>query len=213
MRRTHALLLVMGLFLGLTSTARADRVIVYVIDPDQTQITFNWTYFGGTSPKGSFSNASGSIYGNMDRPEKSWAEVKIPVRTLKTFMSAIDNQLLNSGDFFRPKEFPYMSFRSNGIMHVDREKRTFSLTGTLTVNGITKPVILSAKAGSASGNPFGSGQSAGLSATTSFLRSEFGMDRMLGVVGDKMLVQLKVYAVEKSRGDMEPPPSDDPLDI
>ncbi|MEL0027267.1 MAG: YceI family protein [Perlucidibaca sp.] len=199
--------------LCLAGQARADRVVVYVIDPDKTRITFNWTYFGMNSPRGSFSNARGNIFGNIDDPERSWAEVRIPVKTLKTFMPAIDNELLGSGDFFKPREFPEMSFRSNGIMHVDKEKRTFSLTGTLTVNGITKPVILSAKAGSQGANPFGGGGQAGLSATTSFLRSEFGMTRMLGVVGDEMKVQLKVFATEKERAEMQPPKQDDALDL
>ncbi len=184
--------------------ARADRVVVYAIDPVQTRITFNWTYLGMTSPTASFSNASGNIYGNLDRPEESWAEVSIPVTSLKTFMPIIDRQLLESGDFFKPREYPEMRFRSNGIMHVDNDDKTFSLTGTLTVNGITRPVILSAKAiGSGSGsNPFaGNGQSAGLSATATFRRSEFGMTRMLGVVGDVMKVQLRVFAAEKAHTD------------
>lgn len=185
------------------AAARADKVIVYAIDPAQTVITFNWIYFGVTSPKGSFSGASGHIYGNLDRPEDSWAEVSIPVRTLKTFMPAIDKELLGSGDFFRPREHPEMRFRSNGIMHVNREERTFSLTGTLTVNGITRPVILSTQAGSSGPNPVaGNGQNASLTATTSFRRSEFGMTRMLGVVGDEMKVQLKVRAIEKARMDI-----------
>ncbi len=199
----HASALLMMTFCLLAGVSRADRVIVYAIDPVQTKVTFNWIYLGVTSPTGSFGNVSGHIYGNIDRPDESWAEVSIPVRSLKTFMPLIDRELLHSGDFFRPREYPEMRFRSNGIMHVDREDKTFSLTGTLTVNGITRPVILSAKANSSGPNLFaGGGQSAGLTATTSFRRSEFGMTRMLGMVGDEMKVQLKVLAVEKSRIEM-----------
>lgn len=208
MRRFGVLL--MTLTFGLATTAaRADRVIVYAIDPVQTVITFNWIYLGMTSPKGSFSNVSSFIYGNLDRPEDSWADVSIPVKSLKTFMPLIDRELLGSGDFFRPREFPEMRFRSNGIMHVDRAEKTFSLTGTLTVNGITRPVILSAKANSSGPGPFfGDGQTAGLTATTSFRRSEFGMTRMLGVVGDELKVQLKVHAVEMDRKEMPSRPRD-----
>ncbi len=193
----YASLLLMLLSLTLTaSPLRAERLITYAIDPDKTRISFNWTYLGATSPAGSFSNARGFIYGNVDQPEASWAEVYIPVRTLHTFMPLIDRQLLGSGDFFKPREYPDMYFRSNGIMHVDKQDKSFSLTGTLTVNGITRPVILSAKAGSSGNSPFAdSAQTASLTATTSFRRSEFGMTRLLGMVGDEMKVSLMVHAV------------------
>lgn len=136
--------------------AEADRVVIYVIDSEQTRITFNWTYMGITSPTASFSRASGHIYANLDDPDESWAEVTIPVTTLKTFMPAIDRQLLESGHFFKPREYPDMHFRSNGMMHVDKDERTFSLVGSLTVNGITRPVILNAKALGSGANPFAS---------------------------------------------------------
>lgn len=180
--------------------AEADRVVIYAIDSEQTRITFNWTYMGITSPTASFRKASGYIYANLDNPDESWAEVSIPVSSLKTFMPVIDRQLLESGHFFKPREYPEMYFRSNGMMHVDRDERTFSLVGSLTVNGITRPVILNARAVGAGTNPFaGNGTSAGLAATTSFRRSEFGMNRMLGVIGDVLRVSLHVHAVEKSR--------------
>lgn len=196
MKRYDGLLL-LALNLALIAPAQAERIITYAIDPGRTRIGFNWTYLGATSPTGSFSNARGYIYGNLDQPEASWAEVSIPVKTLRTFMPLIDRELLGSGDFFKPREYPEMHFRSNGIMHVDKEDKAFSLTGTLTVNGITRPVILSAKTNSSGASPFaGGGQSASLTATTSFRRSEFGMTRLLGVVGDEMKVSLVVHAVE-----------------
>ncbi len=87
-----------------------------------------------------------------------------------------------------------MRFRSSEMMHLDKEKREFSLLGELTVNGITKPVILSAKVPVTNqGNPLSSGA---LSASTSFRRSDFGMNKMLGVVGDEMRVILQVRAQE-----------------
>ena len=62
------------------------------------------------------------------------------------------------------------------------------------IDGITKPVILSAKVPATNqGNPLSSGA---LSATTSFRRSDFGMNKMLGIVGDEMRVILQVRAQE-----------------
>lgn len=203
----YTLTLIIGvMFWLLAQTATANSVVVYEIDSQRTRISFNWSYFGMLSPPGSFSQATGWIYGNLDDPMSSSVEVAIPVRTLKTFMPAIDNELLNSGDFFKPDQYPIMRFRSDGIMHVDKREKTFSLTGTLTVNGISKPVILSTQSPAKDQNPFATRKPGmELTATTRFRRSEFGMTRMLGVVGDDMQVKLKVVAVEKSRQAQMPP--------
>lgn len=177
-----------------SSMAVAERWVTYTIDPKATRINFHWTYMGLLSPAGQFSDAAGTIVCDLDKPDAAKVDVRIPVKTLKTFMPLIDRTLLGSGDYFQPEQHPVMRFRSSEIMHLDKDKREFSLIGELTVNGITKPVILSAKVPSANqGNPLSSGA---LSATTSFRRSDFGMNKMLGVVGDEMRVILQVRAQE-----------------
>lgn len=183
-----------ALLMILSSIALAERWVTYVIDPQATRINFHWTYMGLLSPAGQFSEAAGTIVCDLDKPDAAKVDVRIPVRTLKTFMPIIDRTLLGSGDYFQPEQYPIMHFRSSEMMHLDKGKREFSLLGELTVNGITKPVILSAKVPSANqGNPLSSGA---LSATTSFRRSDFGMNKMLGVVGDEMRVILQVRAQE-----------------
>ena len=183
-----------ALLMMMSSVALAERWVTYVIDPQSTRIQFHWTYMGLLSPAGQFSEAAGTIVCDLDKPDAAKVDVRIPVKTLKTFMPLIDRTLLGSGDYFQPEQHPVMRFRSTEIMHLDKDKREFSLIGELTVNGITKPVILSAKVPSANqGNPLSSGA---LSATTSFRRSDFGMNKMLGVVGDEMRVILQVRAQE-----------------
>ena len=180
------------LLMLLSSPALAERWVTYAIDPQATRITFHWTYMGMLSPAGQFSDAAGTIVCDLDKPDAAKVDVRIPVRTLKTFMPLIDRTLLGSGDYFQPEQYPVIRFRSSEMMHLDKEKREFSLLGELTVNGITKPVILSAKVPSSNqGNPLSLGA---LSATTSFRRSDFGMNKMLGVVGDEMRVILQVRA-------------------
>ncbi|MES3039727.1 MAG: YceI family protein [Pseudomonadota bacterium] len=176
----------------MSTSAMAERWVTYVIDPQATRINFHWTYMGLLSPIGQFSDATGTIVCDLDKPDAVRVDVRIPVRTLKTFMPLIDRTLLDSGDYFQPEQHPFMRFRSSEIMHLEKDKREFSLLGELTVNGITRPVILSAKVPvSNQGNPLSSGA---LSATTSFRRSDFGMNKMLGVVGDEMRIILQVRA-------------------
>lgn len=182
------------LIMMISDAALAERWVTYAIDPKATRIKFHWTYMGMLSPAGHFSDAAGTIVCDLDKPDSAKVDVRIPVRTLKTFMPLIDSTLLESGDYFQPEQHPIMRFRSTEIMHLDKEKREFSLIGELTVNGISRPVILSAKVPTTNqGNPLSTGA---LSATTSFRRSDFGMNKMLGVVGDEMRVILQVRAQE-----------------
>ena len=175
-------------------SAQAERWVTYIIDPEATRIGFHWTYMGMLSPRGQFSQATGTIICDLDQPEAAKVDVRIPVHTLKTFMPLIDSTLLKSGDYFQPDKFPYMHFRSTEMMHLKKDTREFSLVGELTVTGITKPVILSAKVAHAlQGNPLSSGA---LTATSRFRRSDFGMNKMLGVVGDEMQIVLHVKAME-----------------
>lgn len=197
------------LLLCLTAVAQADHVVVYGIDPVRTVITFNWTSFGLTSPSGHFSGVDGRIYGNLDHPQSSWVDVRVPVRTLKTVAESVDRKLLDSGDFFKPREYPEILFHSDGILSVDRVGKSFTMPGTLTVNGISRPVLFVARLDSVGVNTGGK-QEAVLSATSSFSRSEFGMTSMPVLVGDHLLIQLKICAVEKSRIEVpyKPPASD-----
>jgi len=175
-------------------SAQAERWVTYVIDSDSTRIGFHWTYMGMLSPRGQFSQATGTILCDLDQPEAAKVDVRIPVATLKTFMPVIDRTLLGTGDYFQPDKFPYMHFRSTEMMHLKKDTREFSLIGELTVNGITRPVVLSAKvAHDGQGNPLSSGA---LTATSRFRRSEFGMNKMLGIVGDEMQIILQVKARE-----------------
>ncbi|MDZ4298165.1 MAG: YceI family protein [Moraxellaceae bacterium] len=165
----------------------------YVIDSEKTTVNFKWHYFGRKSPAASFSKPAGVIYFNIDNPLKSSAEVTIPVRTLSTFMTMIDQELLNSGNFFKPETHPNITFRSTDISMPSASNSAFQVHGVLTANGISKPVTLQAK-------PIGlapdamPGRVITVDATTHFNRSDFGMTKMLGIVSDEMNISLRVIA-------------------
>lgn len=170
--------------------------VKYVIDPGKTVVHFNWLYFGRESPKASFSEPAGVIYFNAANPLQSTAEVSIPVRTLSTFMAAIDRELLNSGHFFNPDQHPHITFRSTAIALPTADNPAFQVHGVLTANGIAQPVVLQARpVGLAPDELPGSVMT--VEATTRFQRSQFGMTRMLGVVSDEMHISLRVVALRQ----------------
>lgn len=188
----------LGLVLLSASAQAADNITIYHIDPARTQVTLKWHYLGFPVTGGKFSNVSGFIYGNAKQPEQSWTEAKIPVRTFKSGMAAIDYALVKSGDFFQTETFPTINYRSFSVSTVNKAKREFSLSGELTVNGITKPLTLYAEAPGDDATLFGNRQGeAKLKAEARFRRSEFGMGSMQAIVSDEIVVLLDVVALKK----------------
>lgn len=190
-------LLLAGLLATAAAPALADRVVIYTIDPSHTQVRFTWRDSGVPTSGGVFKQVSGTIWGNQDHPELSQAEVIMPVKSLDTSVSVLNKMLVTSGQFFKSEEFPEVSFKSRAITEGDMKTGSFKVLGTLTVNGISKPVILSTKLVTNPPNPpYEGAQSVGFEATSSFKRSDFGMGKYVPIVSDEIKVSIKVQAIE-----------------
>ncbi len=186
----------MGLAL-LSGLALADKVVNYTIDPMHTQVRFSWAHMGFSHPVAVFKEVTGSIQGNQDKPELSVVEVSMPVRALDSFVPLLNEHLLESGDYFKAREFPVVTFKSSGMRKINRKARTFELLGELTVNGITKPVVLQARANTVGPHLFyENAPAAGFDAKTVIKRSDFGMSKYVPMVSDELKVDITVEAVE-----------------
>lgn len=189
---------VLAIAMGVASTAAlADKIVTYTIDPTHTQVYFSWNHVGFSHPGAVFRDISGTITGNHDRPEKSTVEVTIPVASVDSFVPLLNDHLINSGDYFKSKEHPTVTFRSTGIRDIQRKKKTFTLLGDLTVNGITRAVKLQARANTIGPHPFyDNAAAAGFEAITTLRRSDFNMGKYAPVVSDDLAVRITVEAVE-----------------
>lgn len=181
----------------LAAPALADRVVTYTIDPNHSQVHFSWMHVGFSTPAADFTQVTGSIQGNQDHPEKSSVEVSMPVKSLDTKVPLLNEHLIASGDYFKTSQYPDVTFKSTGITDVNKKKKTFRLHGDLTVNGITKPVILNAVLNKVGQHPFyENADAAGFNATTTLKRSDFGIDKYVPVVSDELQVSITVEAIE-----------------
>lgn len=180
-----------------SATALADKVITYTIDPNHTQVHFGWSHFGFSTPEAVFTNVTGTIKGNFDHPEQSSVSVTLPVKGLDTHVPLLNEHLIESGDYFKTKQFPEVTFQSTGLRDIDRDKQTFKLLGNLTVNGITRPVVLDAKVNKFGPHPmYQNAEAAGFNASTTIKRSEFGMSQYVPAVSDDLDVHMTVEAIE-----------------
>lgn len=193
-----ASLLSASALLGATAQA-ADKVTSFTIDPSHTQIHFTWDHFGFSSPGAIFKVVEGEILANETRPEKSSVSASIRVDSIETGVPLLNEHLLTLPEYFKAKEYPYITFKSTGMRNVDREDKEFDLVGILTINGISKEVVLEAELKKVGEHPmWDNARALGLSAETTIKRSDFGMGNYAPAVSDELDVEITIEAIETS---------------
>jgi len=80
---------------------------------------------------------------------------------------------LRSADFFDVEKFPTMTYKSTGIKKVAENK--YTLTGNLTLHGVTKPVTMDLWYRGTIVNPQSKTPTAGFQLTGTIKRSDFGI--------------------------------------
>ncbi|MFP1678461.1 YceI family protein [Alloalcanivorax sp. C16-2] len=180
----------------LATPALADTT-EYTLDPGHTQVRFSWNHFGFSVPEANFNDISGTLTADPDDPTDARVDVTIQVDSIDTHVPLLNEHLLNKPEFFKAKEHPTITFKSTGIRNVADDRQSFDLVGDLTVNGITKQVVLDATVNKVGEHPMYDGApAAGFNATTTLKRSDFGMDAYVPAVSDELDVRITVEAVE-----------------
>jgi len=152
-------------------------------DPMHTQVEFSAKHLGMMTVRGHFTEvtATGDLY--PDQPERSKVDVSINTASIRTHNEQRDNDLRGSY-FLEIEKYPTITFKSTRIETKGRDKDAGPLDGTmtgdLTIKGVTKPVTLNvAKYGEF--NDPGMGHRIAYAAETKINRQDFNMkfDAML----------------------------------
>ena len=163
----------------------------YVLDPSHSQILFHYNHLGFSTTYGLFSGFDGKISYDAEAPAASSVEVSFPVTTMLTgWQERFDHFM--TPDFFGASEDKTVSFKSTSI-EVTGEK-TGKITGELTLNGVTKPVVLDAVLNQAGEHPMEKKQWAGFSATTTLIRSDYNLGMFAPYVSDEVQLMISVEA-------------------
>ena len=165
----------------------------YVLDSSHSQIVFSYDHLGYSTGTGMFSGFAGEISFDAADPAASTVSVSFPVRSMLTGWQARFEHLM-SPDFFAATEDEMVSFTSTSV-EVTGEK-TARITGDLTLNGVTKSVVLVAVLNQIGDHPMEGKPWAGFSATTTLLRSDFGLGMFAPFVSDNVTVQMSVEAMK-----------------
>ena len=165
----------------------------YTLDSSHSQIVFSYNHLGYSTGYGMFSGFAGEIMFDQEDPAKSSVTVSMPVKSMLTgWQERFDHFM--SADFFDASDDEMVSFSSTGI-EVTGET-TAKITGDLTLNGVTKPVVLDAVLNQLGDHPMAGKPWAGFSATTTLKRTDFGLGMFAPYVSDEVAVEISLEAMK-----------------
>ena len=199
------ILLVLTLLLA--SSARAADT--YNIDPDHSTVGFSIKHLGISTVHGRFAKFKGAITVSQSDPTTARAEATIEAASIDTGVEARDKHL-RSPDFFDVEKYPSLKFVSTKISPMKDNK--FTMTGDLTMHGVTKPVTLDVVFEGSAQDPWGNVRGA-FSATGVLNRKDFGitwnkvLDNKGLLIGDDVGINLEIegiQSVEKPAGEKQP---------
>jgi len=141
-------------------------------DPMHTQVEFSAKHLGMMTVRGHFAEviATGQLY--PDQPERSSFDVTINTASIRTHNEQRDNDL-RSSTFLEVQKYPTVTFKSTKIEQKSPDRGT--LTGDLTIKGVTKPVTLNVVKYGEFNDPR-MGHRIGYAAETRINRKDFGME-------------------------------------
>jgi polyisoprenoid-binding protein YceI len=166
-------------------------------DPMHTQVEFSAKHLGMMTVRGHFAEltASGDLY--PDEPERSSLTVTINTASIRTHNEQRDNDL-RASNFLEVDKFPTITFKSTKVEPKSADRGT--LTGDLTIKGVTHPVTLNVVKYGEFDDPM-MGHRIGYAAETKINRKDFGMrfDVMLDgkfVVSNDIQINIEGELVE-----------------
>ncbi|MCA1298379.1 YceI family protein [Stappia indica] len=168
----------------------------FVIDPAHFSIVFNAEHIGYERLWGMFLKGEGRFV--FDEDTRALSDLRVTIDTTSVFSNHTQrDQHLRSADFLDAKQFPLMTFVMTDATPVT--DRTGTVTGDLTLRGVTRPVTLDVTLNKIGPYPFGGTYVAGISAKTRLKRSDFGMVYAVEnqLVGDMVEIHLDLEAIRQ----------------
>lgn len=169
-------------------TQAADK---YDIDPTHTQVEFTYSHMGFSNITGRFDTVQGEFLFDPADPTKSSVNITIPVESISTGVDKLDEHLLKA-DFFGAATYPTANFKSTGVTAAG--EGALKVAGDLTIHGVTRPVVLDVTINKIGEHPMRKVPAAGFDATTTILRSDYGVGGYVPVVGDEVRIDITVEA-------------------
>ena len=165
----------------------------YQIDPGHSFVVFKIKHLDVAWTWGRFNKIAGSLK-VADGVAGSSVDVTVETASVDTNDAKRDAHLKNA-DFFSAKEFPQITFKSKSWT---KSGDGYDVTGDLTLHGVTKSVTVKVtKTGGEVKDPWGFLR-VGFEGSLQIKRSDFGMKKMLNMVGDDVWLMISIEGMRKA---------------
>ena len=164
----------------------------YAVDPAHTAVTFKISHLGLSWTHGRFKDVSGTFAVDAANPAGTRFELTAKVESVDTDNAKRDEHL-KTPDFFDAKKFPTITFKSAAVKAVEGG---YEVKGDITLHGVTKPITVTLAGGRTAEFPKGVVRT-GFSCEFMVKRSDFGMDKMVGAVGDNVYLAVSFEGTKK----------------
>jgi polyisoprenoid-binding protein YceI len=166
----------------------------YTVDPNHTLVGWRVDHLGFNDYFGIFGSVTGLLTLDPKNLDAAKVDVTIPVSKVTTASAGLTAHLLRPGkdggkpDFFgaAPADARFVS------TSVAAQGQRAKITGNLTLNGVTKPVVLDASFAGAGKMPaqMGGKETVGFHAATTIKRSDFGVSMGIPMVSDEVRLDI-----------------------
>jgi polyisoprenoid-binding protein YceI len=194
MQNMKRLALLTGI-LALAAPLALAQTSTWVNDPAHSLVEFSITHLTVSNIHGHFGHVTATLVYDEADVTKSTVKATIDLTGLDTGEEARNNHL-KSDAFFNVATYPTATFTSTSVA---KSGDGLTINGTLTLHGVTKPVVLSAEGPRGPAPGMDHKQHAGFSASTTIKRGDFGIGPGFGaaMIGDNAKLDIELEVVKQ----------------
>jgi polyisoprenoid-binding protein YceI len=170
----------------------------YTLDVAHSRLGFSARHAMVTTVRGAFKEFEGTAHVDTANPADSSVSLAIRTESISPGDAARPAHL-RCGYFFVVFTYPYNTFRSPGV---DRDGDDWTITGDLTIKGVTKPVTVEFESTGSARDPFGNLR-IGFEGHTTISRKDWGLSWNAALetggflVSDKIKLDFDISAIQQ----------------
>ena len=171
----------------------------YTLDPAHTRLGFSARHAMVATVRGQFTEFTGTAHVDTANAADSKVEVSIVAESISTGNEQRDGHL-RSGDFFESAEHPNITFTSTDVT---RDGDDWTITGDLTIKGVTRPISVPFEFTGSAQDPFGNTR-IGFEGAATLLRKDWGLSWNAALetggvlVSDKIKLEFDISAIKNA---------------
>ncbi len=165
---------------------------LYLLDNGHSSVIFAVNHFGLSYVYGRFNTVSGVFKMADGEPTRAGFSFTIKTESIDTNNAERDEHL-RGPDFFDCQQFADITFITTGF---SKEGEEYHITGDLKMLGKVRSVTMPIQLVGIGTDPFGNDR-AGFFTRFTLKRSDFGMDKMIGSIGDNISITFSFEGIRQ----------------